>query len=1071
MSRAGYPKDGFSSGDRSHADVQALSRWDIRSERTPRGPAACPGSAAPHWVAAARRLAVQLPTTRFTVVGVLLCLAILAFSVAHGTPVPAGPTQSAAPDRSSAWRFTPLGPEGADVRRIFPLAGGRRLALTATGTLHLWTPPDGSFREGFWQAVDGGLEGSILLSSASGRDADRPLLLFDGGHVWEWWEPEDWRAWQQSGGSEHAGGGGYSGNAPGSERTDDRRNTGGHEDTGGRHGAVVPEHEPENDAGIRDGLNGQAPVMSAPSQLATGLQRGAFRLIGEVSPDVARQAVALLRLGPGPEARRLLLTRHGEVYAWDRPGSRNRAAAREDPGTSGGSGTVMATPGQSWPIEWLDSRSDSRRSGRLDGSFDSQATAHREPAEYEENERLHLIRSAVAGVEGEATVFALTQWEGVFVSRDGARSFVPVSGELPKEVSTLSSCGPMGLCAITSDGPMLCDDAGNSWFRLGSWASRDWAAHGEITRLEPLDHRAAYLALTRHGTLLLASNGGEVWTPLLDALPLRVHDMHRCPQGSEVLLATSRGVLVGDPGRGVWRWQNEGLREVRVQVARDLPFGRLIVGTSLGAYLLDKNEQSWCRSTSDCEWNAGEEALRRLGAPVSDVDLLTTPEGAVLISLATEAGAVTGCLDDDGRTLHWRSVGPRRPVTSVLSLSEDEHWLSGRHRAGVYLMRTSGDAWEDHTDLLRETGLDGSAPAVPRLFRTPGDGEAPLLLWRDGLWSLTAAGVTRRAEVTAHRPVRARAAESGLYLATGDGLFHDPGDGHWAPAGLAGERVLDVSVAPDAPATLVSHTASGIYWSTDNGSTWRAVQVPPELAIISGEVDREGRGVYLGSDQGLFFVQPPRSQVTLREPRPVFSSPNPFNQHVVLRCYLDDLRAADLQPQSTGIGETTTGGVFSEAANDLASGGASGHEGAVAAREGAAATREGAVAAREGAAATREGAAASVYGSDPAAGPDARLPGRARAEAPGVGVSPGELEQATSDGAAAEGEIRIFSVHGQLVRRLVGAHAQTAPDGAGYWEWSWDGRTEHGQEAPNGIYLLSTRIGPQSYIGKLVKFR
>jgi hypothetical protein len=69
-------------------------------------------------------------------------------------------------------------------------------------------------------------------------------------------------------------------------------------------------------------------------------------------------------------------------------------------------------------------------------------------------------------------------------------------------------------------------------------------------------------------------------------------------------------------------------------------------------------------------------------------------------------------------------------------------------------------------------------------------------------------------------------------------------------------------------------------------------------------------------------------------------------------------------------------------------------------------------------------------------------------------------------------EVRIISVHGQLICRLTAGEVLAA-DGAGgpFLQWSWDGRNERGQEAPNGIYLVSTRVGEQSYVGKIVKFR
>lgn len=1017
MSRAEYSGNGFPSRERPRASARGLLRGDAHGVRASRSQAVLDGalSARIGHTRSTRRaghtrltgLAGLAGTARLIGLARLITVIVLLVLTApgtHGVPaLAAGAADpAAAPGLSNDWRITPLGPEGADVRRLFSLPGGRRLALTAAGTFHLWMPLEGSFREGYWQTIDDGLDEDILLVSSSRPDLEQPLLLTGSGRLCRWWEPEDWRAWRDS-----AGPGGWDG-------------------PGGESGRPASEPEEPGVPGgglLRDPRGPAVPSdQPAPSskRLATGLRLGAFRMIGEVPLRAARQAVALIQLGHGDEARPLLLTRQGDVYAWEGIGAR----------AAGGRPAGDAVTAESWPIAWLDPQ------GRA----------------YGQNERLRMIRSVVAWAGEDEIVFALTQWEGLFVSRDGARSFAPVSGELPKEVAGLSSCGPRGLCAITADGPMLCDDAGHSWFRLGSWASREWAAHGEITTLTALGYRGDYLALTRQGTLLLASNQGEAWTPLLASRALRVHEIHRGAQDSEVLLATSRGVLAGDPERETWRWQNEGLREIRVQVTRDLPFGCLLAGTDLGVYLLDQSKQRWCPLAGECAWDAGEDALRRLGAAVSDVDLLATPSGMVLICLATDEGAVAGRLGEDGRASGWRSIGPRRPVTSILGLSADVYWLTGRHRSQAYLMRVEGAAWEDRTELIRAAGLDGVLSAAPHLLRTGGDEEAALLLAGDGLWSLSDAGLEPRGAAPAHRPVRALSAEAGIYLATGDGLYLGAGDGHWAPAGLAGERVLDISVSLHSPGTLVCRTTHGLYWSSDDGTSWLPAELPPELVVTSGEVDREGTGIFLGTDQGLFFAQPPRSQVTLREPRPVFSSPNPFSRHVVMRCYLDEVRAVDLPPQGAGIGEAAAGFSGESYAGDSA-GDPGGDRAGGPAGEVASGTPRTPVAA----------------GSESGAGAPPWNAPRGGVSEPGP--APGAPEPAVSDAAAAEGEIRVFSVHGQLVRRLVGAQAQTGPDGAGYWEWRWDGRTEHGQEAPNGIYLLSTRIGPQSYVGKLVKFR
>ncbi len=966
------------------------------------------------------------------------------------------------------WRITPLGPEGADVRRLFPQEDGSCLALTNDGRFYVWAPVATPFGKGYWESVGSGFEGAIALAGDGTSPGGGPLILLENGIVHAWWSPSRWRAWCE---------GGAASSQPG-DRAAGIDSVG----TGGASGQGASEDvEPEG-------------LCPSEADIHLGLERGAFRCLGRIPAHAARQAVALLDPGDRRAAGPIVLTRQGDVYAFG----------------------VSPVP-ESWQIRWLNSQ------GR----------------DYAQDQRLRLIRSARVSPAGDGALFVLTQWEGLFISRDGARTFSPASEELPKEVSAIWACGTHGLGAITPDGLMLSDHADERWRRLGSWMSRDWATHGEIVsvrcvdgggspgseldagprRRSPIGRGARLVAVTRQGCLLLSPDDGHTWEPQLQEVPLRVWDMAASTHGPELYLATSRGVLIAHlSATDQWRWQNEGLHEVKILTTRVLPRGHLLVGTNLGVYVFDGAGRSWCPLAHDCAWNCSDEgaaeglsasetlALRqRLSAPIMAIDLFCAQNGQLFVGLATEEGAAICRVEDQGRLVGWRLLGPRRAVASMVTLSEQEQWLVGFERSRAYLLHIQGDDWEDRSDLLADAGLETPQPSTPHLLRAPQDATQAALLLGEEIHLLSSDRIAPWAAGPRGRPLRAISTSEGIYLATDRGLFLSRASGaDWLPAGLDGERVLDVSVADYRPGTIFCRTAPGLLWSEDRGSTWQGVELPPELTITSAEVAYDGVGVFLGSSQGLFQVLPPESRMTIRAPRPVFSSPNPFSHHATLRCYLDGIRTVDLEPSGASMSEVdasdAAGGPSSTARHPLDSavgsyGGqpssdppAPGSSGSGRAGMGADVDAMGwnsgsphAGAPANMGAGTRGddggGYGPWLWGSEGKTGiwPEPEtVPGGSGAPEAGFSATSsgdGSLDSSVSQSAATQGEIRIFSVHGQLVRRLVGAQAFSGDSGGAYWEWSWDGRNERGQEAPNGVYLLSTRIGPQNFVGKVVKFR
>ena len=853
----------------------------------------------------------------------------------------------------SEWRITPLGPEGADIAQIFLLSDGRRLAISTAGTFHVWVALESPFRTGMWRPVGRTrfFPGEVLLAQGIPGSTSGPFVLLRSGRLLRWLEPEEW-------------------------------------------------------------LEQPLPGEDEQALYDEGCLHGAFRAIGALTPQVARQVVALL---PGeaddPQAV-LALTRYGDVTAI---------------------GPDRST--DSWQLTWQDRREDSAGG----------------------EERLRQVTQALILGQHPRQVFVLTKWEGLFVSHDHGHSVTPVAGELPMEVSAISVCETGGLCAVTPDGLLTSRDGGAQWQRLGPVTTLEWAAYGELRSVHraPMGGQTAF-AITREGRLLRTINGGHAWQPQLSDLPVRVRSLVCDDASGEILLATSRGILAATAPFERWRWRNHGLRQVTVLSTCQLPDERILVGTQLGLYVFDCLTRQWCPTDQEPHFadglggeptpdDQGDDATwRRLSGSVACLDVSPSDDGGWCLGVGSDEGAATCHLPDARVDLSWRAAGPRRAVTSVEARGDGSLWATGIEGPGVWLGQASGpDTWTSRDELL-EPRCTAERPACPpRFLNADGAAAGPTLLSHGEVWSLGRGEPWAWDLPAAGRPLAGWHTEIATYLATDLGLFARVADGPWSEAGFRGERILDLQAALHAPETMLCRTSDGIYWSTRTGwsasgeptgpvgRSWEEVPVPPELAATSASLSLDGSGVLLGTKFGLFLAEPPESELLIKEPRPIFATPNPFSQHVQLRCCIDTARFLDLNQTTAGTS-------------------------------------------------TREVEVDSSVGGEPSRTATSRAEQRQVTEIGATGASPGSeaAAQASDPGEAAPesvssapAEIRVFSVHGQLVRRLVGAEALTDEAGAPYLQWHWDGRTERGQEAPNGIYLLSTRLGPQSYVGKLVKFR
>ncbi len=630
-------------------------------------------------------------------------------------------------------------------------------------------------------------------------------------------------------------------------------------------------------------------------------------------------------------------------------------------------------------------------------------------------------------------ILAITEWEGLFASRDGAQSFSPVMDDLPKGVRSIGIMPGGGLCAACVEGVFTCREPGARWQALPGRCAGGEIDCREICALLA-DPRSPehLLARTARGRILRSLDGGQSWRAALEDHPVRVRSMAYGLDGRELLLATSRGVLASCDGGASWQWRNRGLRQAAVQaiaIGRDGEGGDdLFIGTDLGFYFRSGESGAW-RGDIDC--TPGGEGLdpatwQRLSGRIFALDLREDDSGYRRLGLGTEAGPAVAGWQRLGGGCGWAAGGPQQAASTVMIQDGGGFWAAGRTAEGFWAARRDpSGAWASvEMPAAAGTALDPAGP-LPALVRRPDAGGERILMASCGLADLGAAQAHDGADEAGEASVDGKprgpvpgppgccvlstaCGHGTWWAATDDGLWRTRDATRWERVAFGGERTGRVTLAAGRPGLVVCRTSGGVVLSANDGASWRVVPVPEQLHVMELAVDQPGSRLYLGTQMGLFAVAMPglddpiAGGSLLEEFRPLDAQPNPFSTHVVLRGPLGPIRGEPARQSEGGEGSSESGT----------------------------------------AATTGDGPPAAILASDTPSLADCR-----------------------------DCELLVVNVHGQVVRRVAPRGVPDA-DGSGRCaEWTWDGRDERGQVVPKGIYLVSARVGSVGYRGKVIKLR
>jgi photosystem II stability/assembly factor-like uncharacterized protein len=490
---------------------------------------------------------------------------------------------------------------------------------------------------------------------------------------------------------------------------------------------------------------------------------------------------------------------------------------------------------------------------------------------------------------------------GPFRSDDGGRTWIDVSGGLPRPgVSDFAVRGPE-LFATSNRALFTTPDLGQTWNRidtpdavvsihvdgqtffagsgngLGVLRSLDggqtWTTLSNGLAFDIYEHIAAtQTALFVGGQfgIFRSTDLGERWTKVSDAIGSRVRVRRLFGLGTTLYAAVYHDardeVYVTTDDGATWTWLGEGLPVGLFLRALAASGGDTLLATSAGVFRLPAGAPPWVESKTGM-----------LGASLLGLG----GNSQVLLALDASVQAVyrTG---DAGDT--WEAVTDGLPVGRTISVQfrevlagDDTPGFVGTDRYGVYRSDDDGASWtEVNTGYPTYNGTAGrqfrEVGALVRNSRFVFAGTGYGTEFFDGQFRTSGGGVYR----TPDKGASWEAASSGLPI-IGRNNFNEP---VYAPvnAMFANEGVL-----------LASVFRSGIFRSTNQGSTWiesnaglprdRFGNLPEfsEFVELAGRIfgaarffslDSGGEGVFRSEDGGQSWA---RSDSGLPVGRPVNS--------------------------------------------------------------------------------------------------------------------------------------------------------------------------------------------------------
>ncbi len=508
-----------------------------------------------------------------------------------------------------------------------------------------------------------------------------------------------------------------------------------------------------------------------------------------------------------------------------------------------------------------------------------------------------LVSALVVDPAAPATVYAATDYVGVFKSTDGGATWAPASTGLaylyvnalaidPSTSTTLYAAGghgvfkstdaggtwapastgltylyttalaidpttPTTLYAAGGGGVFKSTDAGGTWAAAN--AGLTWPDVAALA-IDPTTPTTLYAATA--GGIFKSIDAGATWAAATTGLPYRMYVLAVSPSTPSTVYAGTNwgGVYKSTDGGGHWTAANVGLTDLGVSAMATDPTtpATIYVGTTRGGV---------SRSTDAGDtWVAVNTGLTgALWARALAIDP-TTP--STIYAGMSDSGVFKSIDSGD----HWTAPGTGMTGVDVRAVAIDPltpaTLYAGENDRGVFKSTDAGATWA-----AVNAGLPSPIPSVGALAIDP---TTPTTIYAGtggGVFKSTDAGGTW-APINAGLPslipsVGALAIDptnpSTIYAGTMDGTFKSTDSGEtWAPANAGMTRwanVRTLAIDPTNPSTIYAGTFPyGVFKSTNSGAAWTAINTGLlDLFVEALAIDpSQPATLYAGSRAGLF---------------------------------------------------------------------------------------------------------------------------------------------------------------------------------------------------------------------------
>lgn len=389
--------------------------------------------------------------------------------------------------------------------------------------------------------------------------------------------------------------------------------------------------------------------------------------------------------------------------------------------------------------------------------------------------------------------------EGVFLSTDNGTNWTSVNTGLANtSVRVLALSGTNLFAAGTYGGVYLSTDSGRNW----AAASTPFRWFSQMVEMGTNLFAAA-------GNVYLSTDNGTTWTAAVDS-GLTTPDVTTLAAGGTNLFAGTSdrgGVFLSTNDGTSWTEVDRGLTSATDTVFSLAVSGtNLIASTSAGVFLSTNYGTSWTLT--------GLANIHVCSFAVSGPDLFAGTYGAGVF-LSTDNGT------------SWTAVNSGLTNAFVVPLAVNDNCLFAGTANGVFLSTNEGKSWKAPEPNLRNTYVNAFAA------------------------SPDAAGGTN------------------LFVATYDGVFLSTNNGaRWTrvDSGLSNRFVRCLATNPNGTggtnlpagqASLFAGTEGGLFLSTDNGTSWTAVDSGltnlDVRALITSPNGAGGTNLFAASDEPGYY--------------------------------------------------------------------------------------------------------------------------------------------------------------------------------------------------------------------------